>query len=392
MNFSSFLHYLDRHIVTKQPVSRQIIRFQNRKEFQSCLRQLKKLKPSLSKLSHVQPIGIIHAISCPIQSSKNIMKHPAIRFIEKDTKIKMHSPTTFNPVHVPTDELTPSIPWGVKEIKAPQVWKFTKGDGIKVSVIDTGVDFNHPDLKEQLQRGFNFIYPHMPPWDDNGHGTHIAGTIAASNEENGIVGAAPKALLHPIKAFDHRGTAYSSDIIQAIEWSIRNQMDIINMSFGMSNRSQSLLDAIKQANDLGIITVASSGNDGKKETIDYPARFTPTISVGASSSKKRLASFSNRGKNIDIYAPGEKIFSTWPNRKYVELNGTSMATSHVSGIIALMLSINRDLSPVKIKTILKKTGTPLGSTNKKMIAKEINAVKALRYVKKLKLTNHKSKK
>ncbi|NBI31068.1 peptidase S8 [Chengkuizengella sp. YPA3-1-1] len=294
----------------------------------------------------------------------------------------MHSPTNFAPIET---ELKSSIPWGVQEIKAPQVWKYTKGDGIKISVIDTGVDFNHPDLKERLRRGFNFIFPHMPPWDDNGHGTHIAGTIAASNEKMGIVGTAPQAELYPIKAFDHRGTAYSSDIIQAIEWSIRNQMNIINMSFGMSNRSQSLLDAIKQANELGIITVASSGNDGKKENVDYPARFTPTISVGATSTKKRLASFSNKGKNIDIYAPGERIFSTWPNRKYVELNGTSMATSHVSGIVALMLSINPKLSPVKIKTILKKTGTPLSnSTSKKNIPKEINAIRAIRAVKKLK--------
>ncbi|NDI34810.1 S8 family peptidase [Chengkuizengella sediminis] len=299
----------------------------------------------------------------------------------------MHAPTNFNPLYSSIEtELKPSIPWGVQEIKAPQVWKYTKGDGIKISVIDTGVDFNHPDLKDQLRRGFNFIYPHMPPWDDNGHGTHIAGTIAASNEQKGIVGTAPKAQLHPIKAFDHKGTAYSSDIIQAIEWSIRNQMNIINMSFGMSYRSQSLLDAIKQANELGIITVASSGNDGKKETVDYPARFTPTISVGATSTKKRLASFSNKGKNIDIYAPGEKIFSTWPNRKYVELNGTSMATSHVSGIIALMLSINPNLSPVKIKTILKKTGTPISSSNKKITPKEINAVRAVKAVKKIKTT------
>ncbi|MFS1511209.1 S8 family peptidase [Chengkuizengella sp. SCS-71B] len=380
MNFSKLLKHLNHHIVTRQSVTRQIIRFNNRKEYQSCLRQIKKLKPSLSKLSHIQPIGIIHAISCPLYSSKNLISHPAIRFIEKDTKIKMHSPTNFAPIET---ELKSPIPWGVQEIKAPQVWKYTKGDGIKISVIDTGVDFNHPDLKEQLRRGFNFIYPHMPPWDDNGHGTHIAGTIAASNENMGVVGTAPRAELYPIKAFDYRGTAYSSDIIQAIEWSIRNQMNIINMSFGMSNRSQSLLDAIKQANELGIITVASSGNDGKRENVDYPARFTPTISVGATSTKKRLASFSNKGKNIDIYAPGERIFSTWPNRKYAELNGTSMATSHVSGIVALMLSINRNLSPVKIKTILKKTGTPLNKSSKKNTPKEINAIRAIRSVKKM---------
>src|SRR5690606_18415858 len=109
----------------------------------------------------------------------------------------------------------------------------------------------------------NLIYRTVPPHDDNGHGTHIAGTIAAANRLHGMIGIAPRAAIHPIKAFDQNGSAYVSDIILGLDWCVRNRMHIVNMSFGMQSRSRSLLQAVQNANQAGVVVVASSGNDGR---------------------------------------------------------------------------------------------------------------------------------
>src|SRR5690606_34266139 len=127
---------------------------------------------------------------------------------------------------------------------------------------------------------------------------HISGTIAASNSYSGLVGVAPMAMIHPVKAFDHNGTAFISDIVLGIDWCVQNRMHIINMSFGMRNRSKSLHDAVRNAYAAGISVVASSGNDGRRAQIDYPARFLQAIAVGATTKHSRIAPFSNRGKSI----------------------------------------------------------------------------------------------
>ena len=158
-----------------------------------------------------------------------------------------------------------------------------------------------------------------------------------------MIGVAPRSVVYPVKAFDHNGSAFVSDIILAIDWCVRAEIDIINMSFGMQTRSRTLLDIVGKANQAGVLIVASSGNDGKRRTADYPARYPQTISVGATDRSRRIPSFSNRGQFVDIYAPGDKIVSAWLQGKYHEMSGTSMATSHVSGAIALLLAQRPDL-------------------------------------------------
>ncbi|WP_237088833.1 S8 family peptidase [Paenibacillus larvae] len=217
------------------------------------------------------------------------------------------------------------------------------------------MDYSHPDLRQSISRGINLVHRQALPHDDNGHGTHIAGTIAASSTHSGILGVAPKARIHPVKAFDHNGSAYVSDIIAGIDWCVQQNLDIINMSFGMKTYSKSLEQAVLNAYNSGKIIVASSGNDGKKATIDYPAQLSHVISVGAITSNNKVASFSNRSNLIDIYAPGEKIYSAWLGGKYNELSGTSMATAHVSGVIALILAIKPDLKLMAVKKLLKRS-------------------------------------
>lgn len=258
----------------------------------------------------------------------------------------------------------PSIPWGIKRIRAPQTWKLARGSRIRIAVIDTGLDYSHQDLAHAAERGYNVLQPLLPPHDDNGHGTHIAGTIAAYNAHSGMSGVAPEALIYPVKAFDHNGSATIADIITGIEWAIDNRMHIINMSFGMRRSSKALHDVIRRAYRAGIVIVASAGNDGLARA-DYPARYPEVISVGATTRQNRRLSISNRGKQVDLYAPGEKVVSTWLYRRYHTLSGTSMAAGYVSGAAALLLSLRRDLTPRQIKELLRQSRTPASRAGSK---------------------------
>jgi subtilisin len=186
-----------------------------------------------------------------------------------------------------------------------------------------------------------------------------------------------------VKAFDHQGGAFVSDIISGIDWCVNNDVDIINMSFGMKTYSKALEAAVLSAYRAGIIVVASSGNEGKQAEVDYPARLRHVIAVGATTRKGGIAAFSNVGKQIDIYAPGEKVYSTWLRGNYNELSGTSMATSHVTGVIALMLSRKPDLKTLRIKSLLQRHARLLLKPGKKIGGiKEIHALRVVTAVSK----------
>jgi subtilisin len=327
--------------------------------------------PPYSDEVKAQPLKIIYGISC---SMDFISQHheilPLIASIETDIKAAS--------VHAQGE---PFIPWGVSQIRAPEVWSRSTGNRIKIGVIDTGVDYSHPDLQRNIYGGINLVHRHLLPMDDNGHGTHIAGTIAAASQRAGIIGVAPHGAIHAVKAFDLNGSAFVSDIIQGIEWCVYNRMDIINMSFGMKSHSKALEAAVRNAVNAGRVVVASSGNNGKINQLDYPARFPLTIAVGATTRDQKIATFSNRGHRIDIYAPGDKIYSTWLNGKYNIMSGTSMATSHVTGVIALMLSAKPELSPQQIKIMLQRNSSTLGL--KTQLSSRPGEVSALRTLKSL---------
>ncbi|WP_229263542.1 S8 family peptidase [Cohnella cholangitidis] len=327
------------------------------------------------KPEHVRRLGLIQAVSCPLEAleAKNFPSSlNGEAFWEEDSLISVQA---LQGGALVNDK---GIPWGVKHIQAPQMWSRTTGFRVKVGVIDTGVDFSHPDLRHSLERGINLLHRMALPQDDNGHGTHISGTIAAANELKGMIGVAPRSMIYPIKAFDYNGTAYVSDIILGIEWCVRNQMDVVNMSFGMKTKSRSLLNAVNNAYRSGVLIVASSGNDGQVGEIDYPARYNQTIAVGATTRSSRIAKFTNRSGLIDIYAPGERIVSAWLRGKHREMSGTSMATSHVTGAIALLLSLKPSLTPGQIKTIVKQSAKPLRNNKTPRIAGELNVVRMIK--------------
>ncbi|MCP1310064.1 S8 family peptidase [Paenibacillus tyrfis] len=366
---------------------RHIIQFLNDRDYASFARQIGRQRKSLPRLHQIQPLRLIRAISCTLRTGSEAVSAPFIRSIEPDTRIKLHALGHASSA-LPSGEEKKSpvkavIPWGVRHIRAPQAWSKSRGERVRIGVIDTGADYTHPDLRHCLSRGVNILNRQLPPIDDNGHGTHIAGTIAAHTRHRGIIGVAPQAVLHPVKAFDQHGGAFVSDIIGGIDWCVSSGVDIINMSFGMRTYSKALEAAVLSAYRSGIIVVASSGNEGNQAQVDYPARLRQVIAVGATTRKSRIAPFSNIGKQINIYAPGEKVYSTWLRGKYHELSGTSMATSHVTGVIALMLAKKPGLKPLRIKNLLRKHARYIVKSRKMMTgAKEIHAFRSVSAVSK----------
>ncbi|HTG68467.1 MAG TPA: S8 family peptidase [Candidatus Udaeobacter sp.] len=375
MDTAAFIRLLqDTMACTDTTTVKRIIRFQRASDYRYFLQQMPQAASSSSPQTSIRKMPIIRGISCRLPAEETLERFSGRVWIEKDCKISVHASPNKSII------VDKGIPWGVSQIKAPQAWSTTTGHRVKVGVIDTGADFSHPDLRQSLSRGINLLNRSMLPHDDNGHGTHIAGTIAAANQLQGMIGVAPRSLISPVKAFDHNGSAFVSDIILGIEWCIRNRMNVINMSFGMKTRSKALLSAVTNAHNAGVIIVASSGNDGKRRSVDYPARYPQTIAVGATTRLRRVAPFSNRGAYIDVYAPGDKIVSAWLRGKYNEMSGTSMATSHVSGAIALLLAHKPGLTPTEIKSIIKRSVQPLRGSKARRTIGELDVMSMMQAV------------
>lgn len=257
-----------------------------------------------------------------------------------------------------------SLPWGITRIDAPKSWTTSRGTGVKVSVIDTGIDKTHPDLVDNIAGGVNFVKSGrgarttVDPnaWnDDHGHGTHVSGTVAATDNTIGVVGVAPQARLYGVKVLNSAGSGYTSDIISGIEWSVTNNMQVINMSLGMSSHVQAFQDAVDAADAAGVVVVAAAGNSGDGDpttnNVGYPAKYSSAIAVSATDSTDRIATFSSDGAEVEIAAPGVTINSTTRGGGYGTMNGTSMAAPHVAGVIANMLA-----TPITLAADLNQDG------------------------------------
>lgn len=230
-------------------------------------------------------------------------------------------------------------PWNIRRVFRINSRTFT-GKGIKVGVIDTGIDLTHPDLKPNIRGGANIIEPGKLPMDLNGHGSHVAGVIGAARNQLGIVGIAPEISLYPIKVLNKNGVGALSNLVRGIEWGIANGMDILNISIsGGTVIPAPLQQAVRAATRRGIFVVAAAGNEGKSsgrgDTVEVPARIPTAIGVAAVNKYNKRASFSATGPSVDLSAPGVGIVSSYANKKYAVLSGTSMAAAHVTGVLAL---------------------------------------------------------
>lgn len=264
--------------------------------------------------------------------------------------------------------LAETIDWSLAAYNIPDHWRRTRGRGVKVAVLDTGIDEAHPDLIDALDDARDFTRSRFGPIDRHGHGTHTAGTIAARQNTVGVVGVAPDCRLLVGKVLGDSGSGPTSAVAAGIDWACDAGADIISMSLGSASPERELLAAVERAASKGKFIIAAAGNDGRDNSVNYPARWRDTIAVAAVNRDGQVTRFSSRGPEVDIAAPGEDILSTWLHGGYAKLSGTSMATPFVAGVVALALSLHRSLdrphTPLRtvteLREHLRRTATDAG--------------------------------
>jgi serine protease len=256
--------------------------------------------------------------------------------------------------------------WNLPLIRVPEAWSVTRGsDIITIAVIDSGVDLSHEDLRGILVPGYDFVENDADPQDVNGHGTHVTGIIAAlTNNNKGVAGVTwgQNVKIMPLKVFGKDGTGTTFNVAKAFVYAVDHGAKIINASLGSQVPSDLGQAAVRYAHQNDVVMVCAAGNDGSYG-IDYPAAYPETIAVGAVTKDYIRASYSNYGPELDVVAPGGDeagmILSTWINGTYDYAAGTSMATPHVTGIVALMIS--RGIVGVEnIRNVLRATAIDLG--------------------------------
>jgi subtilisin len=309
------------------------------------------------------------------------------------------------PADPPTQEF---YPWGLDTIHVPDVHQEVrglKGSGVIVAMLDTGIDTNHPDLSKSIKGGYNAMagQDSRNYRDDNGHGTHMAGIIAARMNRLGVVGVAYQAQIVAVKVLDQYGNGRLSDLINGLGWISTNKIRVVNMSLGFSEESPLLEQAIQRLYEAGVIMVASAGNGGttcaqdgggddgggddgggdgmaqdgggddgggdagcqtSQKAVHYPARYPWVISVAATNGDDKVTGYSQSGK-VDVAAPGgsqsgPRIFSTNKGGGYGWGSGTSQAAAHVTGALALVLQKNLKMSYEEAMTLLQETARDLG--------------------------------
>lgn len=251
------------------------------------------------------------------------------------------------------------IPWGIEEMGLIDISQNSSfGKNVNIAVLDSGVEFTHPDFENKIHSGFNVLNPQQKPLDDNGHGTLITGVIAAKNNSFGVVGVAPNTNIYPVKVLDEFGEGEISNVVKGIEWCIENNIHIINMSFSLSYDDPQLRNAIQYALDEGIIIVASASN-GRDNEVGFPASYQGVISVVAVDKKLTIYSESSQGK-IDFSAPGVNVVSTALNGTYEIMEGNSIATPYITGLIAVLMKSDNNIKLTDILNTLERYSYDLG--------------------------------
>ena len=257
-----------------------------------------------------------------------------------------------------TDSVGDVTPWEINRIGADLVHEQNKGQGVKIAVLDTGIDLNHPDLK--VAGNISFVSGTTDGDDDNGHGTMVAGIIAAQDNGKGIIGIAPEAEIYAVKVLDNQGEGQLDNVVAGIKWAIVNKMDIINISFGtLSDLSNTEKEVLQNAYDAGILVIAGAGNSGDLNTIFAPARYDSVIAVGAIDYQDKRAEFSGTGAELELVAPGTNIMTTILGGGYNTASGTSLATAVVSGAAALLIA-SGITSNIVVRNILETNVRDLG--------------------------------
>jgi serine protease len=285
-----------------------------------------------------------------------------VRYFEPDCRVRI--------CRFPNDTYFATHQWDKWLMYADRAWDLVSGTGVKVAVVDNGTDYSHPDLAANFntaELGYDFISNDTDPKPDDlsipqaFHGTHVAGTIGAVTDNNlGVAGWA-QVQLQAVRVLDDSGNGNTSDVALGIRWAVDHGADIVSMSLGSQSAPPALVDACKYAEDKGVLLVAASGNEGDPD-INYPARLSQCVAVGATDSLSRRASFSNYGPQQEVMAPGVGIMSTAPNSQYGLSDGTSMAAPQVAGVAALVTAANPGLSAKQVRGVLSAAAVDLGTS------------------------------
>ncbi len=311
----------------------------------------------------------------------------AVERLRDDPRVEWAEPDYLREeTRTPDDQLYRQFQWGLRKIQAEQAWELTTGDsGVVVAVLDTGIDPTHPDLAGKLVKGYDFLNDDPDPDDDSGHGTFNAGLIgAASNNQIGIVGVAWGARIMPIKVLNSKGVGPNSVVAQGIVYAADHGARVINMSFGNPITTQVEAEAIRYAHNRGAILVAAAGNTANLDNaVIYPAAHPQVLAVAATDEEDEVPDFSQHHPYVGVSAPGAGILSTFWREAgygdYASASGTSAAAPHVSGLAALVLSVNPRLTNDQVKRILQETADDLGVPGRDEYygAGRINAYKAV---------------
>jgi subtilisin family serine protease len=284
---------------------------------------------------------------------KELKKEKDVSFVETDDLVKIATTTPNDPFFLSGQQ------WGLEKINAPLAWDLTTGSASNViAVLDTGVSTVHTEISSKLVSGYDFANGDSDASDDNGHGTAVAGIIAAvTNNATGIASMDWRAKIMPVKVMDASGSGYESDVADGIIWAADNGADIMNLSIYSYSYSPTLHTAINYALEKGCLLVAAAGNDGTS-TVPFPAAFPGVIGVGASNTTDGVPYWSNYGSALDVIAPGVNIFSitTLPTG-YISENGTSFSSPFVAGLASLLRSLMPTAAPAEIEYLIEETAS-----------------------------------
>ena len=285
-----------------------------------------------------------------------------------------HPNYQFQAAFVPNDPLY-SQQWNLRAIRMPEAWEISQGEGVTVAVVDTGVT-RVPDLAQtEFVKGYDFVDDDEDPTDLNGHGTHVAGTLAQStNNALGVAGVAFKAKIMPVRVLDANGFGSLSDVVEGIRYAVDHGATVINLSLGSRASARLMEEAVAYAHSKGVTVVAAAGNENSSQ-VSYPARYPHVIAVSATGPDGTKAPYSNYGVGVDIAAPGGAKTPEHPeygilqqtiNRRnpdepvFAYFQGTSMAAPHVAGVAAL-IQAQGIKDPDKVEAILKRSAAPVPS-------------------------------
>lgn len=317
-------------------------------------------------LGDIEDLGVqiysvpAHQLSKTLET---LQANPDIEYAEPSYRVKAFDLPSRDE-GAPNDSLY-AQQYAPQTVQAPQAWRTTKGAGMVIAVLDTGLDTAHPEFAGRVVEGFNALTRKSDVKDDHGHGTHCAGVAAAAvNNGQGMAGIAPDAKIMPIKVLAADGAGSDAYVAQGISWALKHGADVISLSLGGPGENKTLAAAVSSALKKGVPVIAAMGNDGSGEKA-FPAAYPGVIAVGATNAKDQAAEFSQYGDWISVAAPGVQILSTFPTYKvtlndygfaqnYAVLDGTSMATPAVAGLAALMRSRHgRKMTPAQLKAKLE---------------------------------------